>query len=192
MDNSRMICRDAMIEILEQGVELLESLSDAEYGRRVPTAAGASVGAHFRHCLEHFEPLLVPDVELIDYDARARDRRVEEEREYALDRTFHVLQGCRTISPEVLSRRVRIRCSIASMEDEAPLIDSTLAREAVHAVIHAIHHYALIAMICRLVDAPVPAGFGVAPSTTRHHEGVTSAPSPGVPGGREASGIATA
>jgi len=192
MDNSRIICRDAMIEILEQGVELLESLSDSEYGRRLPEASGASVGAHFRHCLEHFEPLLVQDVELIDYDARPRDRRVEEEREHALDRTFQVLQRCRAVSPEALSRRVRIRCSIACMEDEAPLIDSTFAREAVHAVMHAIHHYALMAMICRLLDAPVPAGFGVAPSTARHHEGVTSASASRVPGGREASGIATA
>jgi len=33
---------------------------------------------------------------------------------------------------------------------------------------HAIHHYALIAMLLRSEQKVVPEGFGVAPSTIRH------------------------
>jgi hypothetical protein len=38
-----------------------------------------------------------------------------------------------------------------------------------YAVAHAIHHYALIAVMCGLMKMPVPAGFGVAPSTLKYH-----------------------
>ena len=34
-----------------------------------------------------------------------------------------------------------------------------------YAVSHAIHHYALIGMICEMRALPVPRDFGVAPST---------------------------
>jgi hypothetical protein len=37
------------------------------------------------------------------------------------------------------------------------------------AVAHAIHHYALIAVMCGMLEVPVPAGFGVAPSTLKYH-----------------------
>ena len=36
-------------------------------------------------------------------------------------------------------------------------------------VAHAIHHYALIAVMCELMKMTVPAGFGVAPSTLKYH-----------------------
>ena len=39
-----------------------------------------------------------------------------------------------------------------------------------YAVAHAIHHYALIAVMCGMLEVPVPAGFGVAPSTLKYHE----------------------
>jgi hypothetical protein len=38
-----------------------------------------------------------------------------------------------------------------------------------YAVAHAIHHYALIAVMCAILEIPVPAGFGVAPSTLQYH-----------------------
>ena len=53
--------------------------------------------------------------------------------------------------------------------DDAPLIASTVGREFMYAVAHAIHHYALIAVMCGLMKMPLPAGFGVAPSTLKYH-----------------------
>jgi hypothetical protein len=38
-----------------------------------------------------------------------------------------------------------------------------------YAVAHAIHHYALIAVMCGMLDVVLPAGFGVAPSTVKYH-----------------------
>ena len=39
-----------------------------------------------------------------------------------------------------------------------------------YAVAHAIHHYALLGIMCGLMGIRVPAGFGVAPSTLQHRE----------------------
>jgi hypothetical protein len=39
-----------------------------------------------------------------------------------------------------------------------------------YAVSHAIHHHALIAMICCLRQIAVPADFGAAPSTIAHRK----------------------
>lgn len=37
-------------------------------------------------------------------------------------------------------------------------------------VVHAIHHYALIRVMCGMIEVVVPDGFGVAPSTIKHLE----------------------
>ena len=41
----------------------------------------------------------------------------------------------------------------------------------VYAIAHAIHHYALISVMSRLMDANLPEHFGVAPSTVAHNAG---------------------
>ena len=45
---------------------------------------------------------------------------------------------------------------------------SSLGRELVYAIAHAIHHYALISIMARLMEARLPENFGVAPSTVTH------------------------
>ena len=60
----------------------------------------------------------------------------------------------------------------ATSNRKAPYItrpDAKDFREFMYAVAHAIHHYALIAVMCGILDVPVPAGFGVAPSTLKYH-----------------------
>ena len=45
---------------------------------------------------------------------------------------------------------------------------STFGRELVYAIAHAIHHYALISVMARLLDVRLPPHFGIAPSTVAH------------------------
>jgi hypothetical protein len=60
--------------------------------------------------------------------------------------------------------------------DAAPSIRATVGRELMYAVAHAIHHYALIAFMCGMLEVPVPVGFGVAPSTLKYHAEQPKAP----------------
>ena len=71
----------SVIETLAQGESLLTQLSDEDYTRKVAVAFGASVGGHYRHCLDHFQNLLDSAVQGdLNYDHRERGTLVEHDR----------------------------------------------------------------------------------------------------------------
>ena len=162
--------QDAIAEVLRQGESLLNSLSDAEYTRKVATVFGSTVGEHYRHCLDHFQSLLQGlDADEINYDHRERNPRIENDRNFALAETQRILRGFASVSTPFLDCSINVRTKVNYALDAAPSIGSTVGRELMYAVAHAIHHFALIAVMCGTLKAPVPAGFGVAPSTLKYH-----------------------
>ena len=167
MTNANLLLA-SLDEVLAQGERLLQSLSDGQYAGKIPEA-DASIGAHYRHSLEHFQ-LMFEAVQQpgIDYDSRARDGALENERLLALSLTRDFRHATRFLSPAQLERVIEARCQI-SYNDAAPSsASSTFGREVMYAVSHAMHHYALIALICRLRKIPLPQNFGMAPSTLRY------------------------
>jgi len=162
----------AMDEVLEQGEALLTGLSDAQYAQ---AATGGSIGAHYRHSLEHFKILFeaVKDNH-IDYDRRERDQRLQTERLVALKTTRDFRETTRflsTLSPE---RPLEVRSKISYAAAVSYAVPSTLGREIMYAVSHAIHHHALIGMICGLGKIAVPTDFGLAPATIAHRQEQTT------------------
>ena len=83
-DNERILA--AAIAILTQGEDLLKALSVASFSSRVPAVFNASMGGHYRHCLDHFRTLLeaAPQGDL-NYDHRERGTLVENDRFAALN-----------------------------------------------------------------------------------------------------------
>ena len=159
----------ALQEILEQGLILLATVDDVAYKTKVCLASDASVGAHYRHCLDHFSSLLdgIP-LGTIDYDTRKRDPQLETDRRTAAEMTRSLQMMAGKLEETCLSNPIRIRCKISYASDEVPLLHSRIDREIMFCISHAIHHYALIGMMCRLLEFPLPDGFGVAPSTVKH------------------------
>lgn len=156
-------------EVLRQGETLLHALDDKSYSTHLPAAFNASVGGHYRHCLDHFQSLLdALDGDEVNYDHRKRDPRIESERDYAMHETRRILLGCESIPNEWLTRSVFVRMKVSYGDDSAPAMPSTIGRELMYAIAHAIHHYALIGVMCGLMGVPLPASFGVAPSTLKH------------------------
>jgi hypothetical protein len=164
----------AMDEVLEQGEALLTGLSDAQYAE--PDALRASVGAHYRHSLEHFKLLLeaVNETE-IDYDRRERDAGLENERLFALQVTRDFRHAARFLSTLPADRPIEARTKISYAGSGSCAVSSTVGREIMYAVSHAIHHYALIGLICDMRAIPVPQDFGVAPSTIEYQQQARSA-----------------
>jgi len=161
----------ACCRVIEQGLELLETQSAASYTVKVEQAFNASIGAHYRHCLEHFEALVEgAKTGIVDYDARKRDARIETDLDFARQRSRALLQELSEIQVEDLAESVRVHCRVASGEGGSPSVESSLAREAMYAVAHTIHHYALIKVLCELLEIKVPKDFGVAPSTLHHQK----------------------
>jgi hypothetical protein len=167
--NGRSELIQSVLETLDQGEALLQEINDDAYTRKVAVAFNASIGGHYRHCLDHFRSLLdaATDGDL-NYDHRERGTLIECDRFAALNATRELREGFAQLDPIFLARELAVTCKTsyaASGSQESP---STVGREIMYSVAHAVHHYALIGIICGLQGVPAPAGFGVAPSTLKH------------------------
>lgn len=158
--------------VLDQGEELLRLLSVDEYRKRHPHAFNASIGGHYRHCLDHFVSLVkARDTGCVDYDGRERNPRIETDPDYALAVTRDLRRSLRSLDDDDLRDAVPVRCSVSYEANDEPPFGSTLGRELAYAITHAIHHFALVAFLARQSGIPLPDHFGLAPSTAKHLEG---------------------
>lgn len=161
----------SVIETLRQGEILLTEISDEVYVSKVAVAFHASIGGHYRHCLDHFNTLLqAAAAGDLNYDHRERDTLVENDRFAALNATRELRAGYEKLDPALLARRLNVTCKTSYVTSSSQISTSTVGREAMYAVAHAVHHYALIGVMGGIMGLPLPAGFGVAPSTLKHQE----------------------
>jgi uncharacterized damage-inducible protein DinB len=156
--------------VVEQGARLLRALPDGAYTRREPYCFNSTLGGHIRHNYDHLVNLLNGWPEgFVDYDARQRNARIENEPGAAAEALEAVARRLQSIPATALETPLRVKMDSGSEADEADWSQSTLRRELQFVLSHSVHHYALIATICALHGITVPEGFGVAPSTLRHH-----------------------
>jgi len=167
---------DALDAVLLQGKDLLESLDQSEFTEPNPLGNGASIGAHYRHCLDHVIQLFAGlENGTVDYDARAREPLLEKDRTAALAATEALRASVQDLYRRGTEDPLEVRCGVTYGGEEAGTAPSTLGREMIFCISHAIHHYALIAILLRSVKRHVPEGFGVAPSTMRHRQQMAGA-----------------
>ena len=159
----------SVLETLAQGEALLAQLSDDDYTRKVPVAFNASIGGHYRHCLDHFRSLLdsATDGDL-NYDHRERGTLVENDRFAALNATRELRQGFGGLDPAFLLRPLAVTCKTSYATNGSQVSPSSVGREIMYSVAHAVHHYALIGVMGGIMGLKMPSGFGVAPSTLKH------------------------
>ncbi len=159
----------AVIETLNQGEALLAQMSDETFTRKLPVAFNASVGGHYRHCLDHFRSQLsAAAAGDLNYDRRERGTLIENDRFAALNATRELRAGYESLDAGWLTRPLVVTCKTSYATGGSQVSPSTVGREIMYAVAHAVHHYALIGIMAGLMGVPLPAEFGVAPSTIRH------------------------
>src|SRR5262245_52727489 len=159
----------SVLETLTQGEALLAQLADEDYTRKLPVAFNASVGGHYRHCLDHFRSLLDAAIEGdLNYDHRERCMLIENDRFAALNATRDLREGYQQLDPVFLSRPLSVTCKTSYATSGSQASPSTVSREIMYSVAHAVHHYALIGVMCGVMGLKMPTGFGVAPSTLKH------------------------
>ncbi|CAG8713535.1 9240_t:CDS:2, partial [Acaulospora morrowiae] len=185
---------------LQQCIDLLKSLPDDESfvfeSKYIPSS---TIGKHVRHICDHFRLLLdsrpIPVKRSfaeeyfitsddndndsmntlndssewnVDYDNRTRKGAAETSRALAIkqiERLQSTIQEYSTIIP--LNTPINM-CTVA---DKDPMhVQSTYGRELWFCCHHAVHHYALIRVICIELKIPFPEDFGVAPSTLLYME----------------------
>lgn len=160
---------DSVVGILNQGETLLMEISDDVYTRKLPVAFNASIGAHYRHCLDHFQNLHGAAVTGdLNYDARQRDPLLENDRFAALNATRALREQYLSLDGRCLVRALNVTCKTNYSTGDSQISASTVGREVMYVVAHAVHHYALIGIMGALMEVKMPAGFGVAPSTLKY------------------------
>src|SRR6266436_1844397 len=96
---------ESVIQTLQQGEALLAEISDETYTRKLSIAFNASIGGHYRHCLDHFRSLLDSAATGgLNYDHRERGTLVESERFAALNATRALRRGYEDLDPVFLLR----------------------------------------------------------------------------------------
>ena len=161
----------SVLETLTQGELLLAEISDLDYTRKLPVAFNASIGGHDRHCLDHFRSLLeAAGAGNLNYDHRERGTLVETDRFAALNLTRELRAGYEQLDPAVLTRVLDVTCKTSYASSGSQASPSTVGREIMYSVAHAVHHYALIGVMAGIMQVKMPAGFGVAPSTLKYQQ----------------------
>lgn len=157
------------VETLAQGEALLAQLSEADYTRRLPVAFNASIGGHYRHCLDHFRSLLDAAMDGdLNYDQRERGTMIENDRFVALNATRELRESYERLDPIFLNRPLNVTCKTSYATSGSQASPSTVGREIMYSVAHAVHHYALIGFMASVMGLAMPPGFGIAPSTLKH------------------------
>ena len=162
--------------VLLQGLGLLFELGDHTFSRAAGAPFNASIGQHYRHVLEHFHSLIVGGrTGEVNYDARERNPRLQGEVTYASIVTCDVLRALKRYTEETLTRPCKIISSLGYGTSSPSTLESNVSRELAYCIGHAIHHYAIVRLICHEIGVTVPAEFGFAPSTLRHRASIAAA-----------------
>ena len=156
------------IEALAQGRDLLAGLGAPAYTKREPLCFNSSIGGHMRHVIEHYDSFLqARHSGVVDYEARARDVRIENEPEFAVMRLEQLREELSALGDDFLESGMSVRSEMGGREEPASHNLSSVGRELEFLLSHTIHHYALIAVVCAVGGKATPVDFGVAPSTLR-------------------------
>jgi hypothetical protein len=163
----------AVKDVLEQGCIFLDRIGDDVYARPLerPTDGkpAASLGAHYRHVLDHFL-CLAEGIRTgqVNYDERRRNPQLESSVTCARLVTEGLIDELGGLSHEILQRECTVTYSVAYGESREEAVTSNLAREVMFCVGHAIHHYAILRLLCAGAGVTLPCEFGIAPSTLKH------------------------
>ena len=167
MDRTALI--SAAEGVLQQGLAMLDNTDQGSYARKEEGPWGSSIGAHYRHVLDHFVCLIegLWDFQ-INYDHRGRNRDIESSVDAARQATRELIEALNAIPDDVLKLECTVVYSVGYGEAETQAVRSVIARELMFCVGHAIHHYAIVKLLCSLRAVPLPYEFGIAPSTLKY------------------------
>lgn len=162
-------------EMLEQGLRFLGELTEEQYSQRCPKVYNASIGGHYRHTIDHVEVLLDGiGGDVINYDVRQRDEAVETSLDAAKSKTSELLKRWSQLELKQMHDKLQVICKVSYKGCSSAEVASTIGREAMYVTIHAVHHFALIGVICNILGIPMKEGFGIAPSTIDHEQKVAA------------------
>src|SRR5882724_13484823 len=124
------VLTESVIETLQQGETLLTEISDETYTRKVPLAFNASIGGHYRHCLDHFRSLFDSAMDGdLNYDHRERGTLIENDRFAALNATRELRERYERLGSACVTRALTVTCKTSYATNGSQIAPSTVGRE---------------------------------------------------------------
>jgi hypothetical protein len=165
----------AVKDVLLQGCTFLDRMSDEVYARPLDGTLSSSLGAHYRHVLDHFF-CLVEGIRSgrVNYDKRRRNPELECAVVRARSATQGLIEEFHGLTADVLQRECLVAYSVRYGDSQVELVRSNLGREVMFCIGHAIHHFAILKLLSNGQGVKLPYEFGIAPSTLRHIEAETA------------------
>lgn len=154
---------EGCLACVQQCDQLLLGISDEVFAAR--PGSDSSIGAHMRHIIDRYQCFFNGlESGCIDYDDRRRGTRVETEVSIAAGAIAEAQGRFRQLRSGP-SREKIVISELVHYDGEPTRATSTLDRELMGLITHSIHHLAIIALLARASDHPVPPNLGKAPST---------------------------
>ncbi|GHA00082.1 hypothetical protein GCM10008090_05940 [Arenicella chitinivorans] len=152
---------DINIGALQEGNLFLSSLPAKQFTQSLRPTFESTIGAHFRHVLEHYRCFLrqLPSA-CVCYDARERDQILERDLGYAVRTINDLVHALGTLSE---SSTLQIKDGPSGL-----VLTTTTQRELLFLQSHTVHHYAIAAAMGRQLGTDAAPGFGVALATQQH------------------------
>ena len=146
----------------------LETLDAKRYRQPLDLFSQSTIGQHTRHVVEFFQCLLIQaDEGLINYESRCRDFEIQENPQAALEAIEAIIQRLRQ---QDLPTELELLTQYGPDSSTAFRVPTTLDRELIYNIEHAIHHMAILKIGLKVMapEINLPEEFGVAPSTIQH------------------------
>lgn len=136
-------------------------LEPEQYSIGQKPAFNSTIGAHFRHVLEHYRCLMLQiPVGVFCYDDRERDQSLECDLHYARQTIGQLKRELSELDPDMFRTKFMLKD-----QQTADLIETSLHRELVFLQAHTVHHYAIIAAMTRALGKQPEHDFGIAIAT---------------------------
>jgi len=165
-----MHLRVQSIDILNQLIEVSEQLSHEQFKESLEILFNNSVGKHLRDIVEFYDLMVAAEKsEFVNYDQRSHDKILESDKVLAIKKMLELIQALEKIDT---NKKIKISASYSFDSEKGVTIDSTLYREMMYNIEHAIHHMAIIkiAIVNAYPHVNLPSYFGVARSTARYNK----------------------
>lgn len=147
---------------LNELIDLLDQLSDADYSNPCKELSHASIGEHTRHIIEMFQCLETQyEFGIVNYDQRKRNKQIQTDTEFASLQINQIKNHVDKPNKKLELQQI--------IDGEEIRIESNYFRELLYNLEHCIHHQALIKVaILQHSALSVNENFGVARSTIEY------------------------
>ncbi len=138
---------------LEKLKEVLLSIENKLYSKKIALLSGATVGQHIRHILEFYLAVVNQiNTGMVNYDERRRDYELESNVIKAMEVIDSIIARIKATHED----HFVMLCANPSLNSKsvALTVSSSLHRELIYALEHSIHHQAMIKIGLRSTGVP--------------------------------------